>query len=216
MEFDRERFDVIKLPHWALVHWVLNPGLAINELVLGQRLVQVSLIDHTSPAPLVDRTYYPCDTCGAQNAAGLYERRRIGNHAGLVCAACGDKLPTLKNALSWVVLMITWPLWKPLERRFGPGLLARQRAALTADAAIDAPPPKPVSALNMGLMFGCTMGVFFFVQSLVQLSAATPGDWVSAGIGAGLGGTIAGVIFGATMKAVLARGGRSSAPVNDG
>ena len=38
MDFDTNKYKVWKLPHPMLIHWVLNPGLAFNELILGQRV----------------------------------------------------------------------------------------------------------------------------------------------------------------------------------
>ncbi len=50
MEFDKEKYKVWKLPHPMLLHWIINPGLAFNELILGQRIPKITLIDKTSDA----------------------------------------------------------------------------------------------------------------------------------------------------------------------
>lgn len=34
-----------------MLHWILNPGLAINELILGQRVPKVSLEDKSVDKP---------------------------------------------------------------------------------------------------------------------------------------------------------------------
>lgn len=65
MAYDENKYSVQKLPNPLLLHWILNPGLAINEVILGQRIPQVTLIDKTSNASLIERTYVPCPSCGA-------------------------------------------------------------------------------------------------------------------------------------------------------
>ena len=60
MDFDKNKYKVWKLPHPMLIHWILNPGLAFNELILGQRIPKITLIDKTSDAPLMERQYVPC------------------------------------------------------------------------------------------------------------------------------------------------------------
>ena len=45
MEFDKEKYKVYTWKNWMMLHWILNPGLAINELILGQRVPKVSLED---------------------------------------------------------------------------------------------------------------------------------------------------------------------------
>lgn len=203
MEFDRERYFVWSWKNPLVLHYILNPALAFNELVLGQRLPAVTLIDRTLPRPLVERQYIPCPACGAHNHAMAYAKVAFGNYAGLVCAECGERIPTLKNALSWLILMITWPLWKPLERRYGPGMRARQFAKLQEVKGDIAPLIKRASGVRMGLYFGAIMAVFFIVGGLIDGRSLT-----EAAIGGGVGGLMAGVFFGVVMKMFLSVRGR--------
>ncbi|WP_244213081.1 hypothetical protein [Idiomarina ramblicola] len=55
MEFDKDKYKVWRLPHPMLIHWVVNPGVAFNELALGQRIPKITLIDKASDAPLMER-----------------------------------------------------------------------------------------------------------------------------------------------------------------
>jgi DNA-directed RNA polymerase subunit RPC12/RpoP len=199
MDEDRARYNVWTLPNWILLHFVLNPVLAINELLLGQRVPAVILIDKHCEKPWTERQYARCPDCGELNDAWAYQTS-VGNYAGLACRACGAKIPTLTNALSWVILRFTWPLWRPLERRYGPALLARQleRGLQRTLGSRGAPP----SGLKMGLIFGVFMAVFFIGQ---QLFMGMPP--AAAVIGGLLGGVAAGAVFGAIMKLVMARRG---------
>lgn len=54
MQYDKNKFKIWALPHPIVLHWILNPGLAFNELVLGQRLPKVILIDKESKKPLME------------------------------------------------------------------------------------------------------------------------------------------------------------------
>jgi hypothetical protein len=203
MDFDRERYIVWTWKHPFLLHWILNPGLAINELVLGQRMPAVTLLDRTSSRPLVERQYVPCPTCGAHNHGMVYAKVAMGNYAGLVCAECGAPIPMLKNALTWLILLVTWPLWKPLERRFGPGMRARQFAKLQSVKGDIAPLLKRVSGVRMGLFFGVVMGAVFGVVD--WLSGQT---WDEAALKGLFTGLVTGVMFGVFMKLYLSKKGR--------
>lgn len=75
MDFDKQKYKVWKLPHPMLVHWVVNPGLAFNELFLGQRMPKITLIDKTSDAPLMERQYIPCPHCNTIHNGLLWAKR---------------------------------------------------------------------------------------------------------------------------------------------
>jgi hypothetical protein len=196
LDYDRERYKAWKLPNPWLVHWVINPGLAFNELVLGQRLPAFSLIERDRQKALKDReSIVPCPSCGAMNDGALYGETALGNYAGLSCVECGAKIPALKNVFTWLILMVTWPLWKPFELRLGPGLLARQQATLQAAKAKGLPEEAEVSGLRMGLFFGVFMGLFFLAQRLLYGA-----DLQSALIVASVSAVFCGVFFGVAMK----------------
>lgn len=209
MDYDRERYKALKLPNLWLAHWVLNPGIAFNELFLGQRLPAFSLLERGSQKALKDReSIVPCPSCGAMNDGALYGETALGNYAGLACVECGAKIPALKNVFTWLILMVTWPIWKPFERRYAPALLARQQTALQAVKANGLPEETEVSGLRMGLFFGVLMGFFFLAQRLLS------GDELqSALIAASVSAVFCGVFFGVAMKIFMAwrSGPRSSA-----
>ncbi|WP_439635012.1 hypothetical protein [Oceanicaulis sp.] len=209
MDYDRDRYDAWTWKHPLILHWVLNPGLAINELVLGQRIPRLTLIDTQSEAPLVDRQYIPCPHCQALNPAVVYKNARFGNYAGLVCPECGEEIPTVKNALTWLLLMISWPLWAPFKRRVAPAMLAKQRAKMLHQTPDDAraPSQSKVSGLKLGAFFGLFMGLFFFATAMLG-----GGGFGAALTSSAIGGALGGVFFGVTMKLFLTVAGRRAAP----
>jgi hypothetical protein len=60
MEFNTNKYRVYNWTHFMMIHWIINPGLAFNELVLGQRVPKVMLEDKTSAAPRAQRSVIPC------------------------------------------------------------------------------------------------------------------------------------------------------------
>lgn len=210
MEFDRERYSVWTWKSPQILFCMLNPLMAFNELALGQRLPSVTLVDRTSPKPFVERQHIPCPACGAHNHAISYTKVALGNYAGLVCAECGEQIPTLKSPLTSLVLMVTWPLWKPLERRFGPGMRARQFAKLQEAKANIPSLIKRASGLRMGLYFGTAMSTCFVVMRLLE------GQPWAVAIKTGLfSGILAGIMFGVLMHISLSKRGRGASDQAD-
>jgi hypothetical protein len=120
----------------VMLHWQVNPGLALNELVFGQRIPATLFLCQACDAPLADRTWVVCVQCqrvisGSQWSAGT----AFGNWLGLVCPHCGGEVPSLRN---WTAALITWvsaPVWwlvhAPLKRRYLAWAHARARARAT-------------------------------------------------------------------------------------
>ncbi len=110
--YDPEKYKIQKLPNPNLLLWILMPVFAFNEVILGQRMPKVSLIDRTSDAPIVEKTYIPCENCGALNDARLWSKGNgFGHWFGLVCPQCGKNIPCLWNFTSYLLLAITSPVW---------------------------------------------------------------------------------------------------------
>lgn len=63
MNYDTDKYKIYTWKSGVMLHWILNPGLAFNELFLGQRVPKVSLIDKTSDKPYMDRGFTPCPHC---------------------------------------------------------------------------------------------------------------------------------------------------------
>ena len=103
---DGRRFKVWVLPHPLLLHWVVNPGLAFNELILGQRLPREALIEQDVDDDFVTRQHVHCPHCDALTSWSVYEEAglQFGLYRGIPCRACGEEIPQLLNALSWLLL----------------------------------------------------------------------------------------------------------------
>lgn len=114
MEFNKERYQIYTWKNWMMLHWILNPGLAINELILGQRVPKISLEDKTMDKPRLERTFVPCPHCGTLHDGRTWSTQNgtaFKNWFGLYCIDCGNIIPCLTNAFSFVLLVVTFPIW---------------------------------------------------------------------------------------------------------
>jgi uncharacterized protein (TIGR02996 family) len=90
------RWDV-KNP--LILHWVLNPGLAVNELLLGQRIPKVMLFCRQCMATLVR-----CVACRRLLTQQQIGQKPIGHWVRLPCPECGADIPLLRNLLAGLVV----------------------------------------------------------------------------------------------------------------
>jgi len=196
VEFDKAKYQARKLPHPLLLHWVLNPGIAFNELVLGQRIPKLMLIDKTSDAPLVERQYVPCPQCHALNDARLWSKgNAFGHWFGYVCPACDAQIPCLWNFTSLIILALTFPIWIGFRQSAEKRWLTKEKARLPDRASDEIPEAKQISWLKMGLGFGVmmfsvmTLPKVFLHQLSADLIALQTAIWL-----------VTGVLFGLMMK----------------
>lgn len=105
-------YKVWKLTHPIVLHYVLNPGIAINEILLGQCLPKVTLICQTCQLPLYARGYVPCPHCRAMHDGRLWSKQNaFGNWQGFTCLTCGRAIPRLWNIFSLIILIVLAPIW---------------------------------------------------------------------------------------------------------
>ena len=196
---DGRRFKVWALPHPLLVHWLLNPGLVVNELLFGQRIPRETLIEQDVPGDLTTRQHVVCPSCDALTSWAVYKAAglQFGLYRGIPCRACGGEVPQLLNVFSWLLLL-------PL--RFLPGGAGRRHATLDRQAerlrrvAIKgAPDPAEATpvAWKEGLGFGAMMAVLFALRNM---------DSGARGVVVGLvTGAVAGLVFGGVMQLIQRR-----------
>lgn len=199
MVFDKQKYKVWKLPHPLLLHWVINPGLAFNELVLGQRIPRVTLIDRTSDAPLMQRQYIPCPECRALNDGRLWSGgNTFGHWFGYVCPECHGRIPCLWNLTSLIVLVLTFPVWIWIKLLGEEKWLEKEKHRFSAVTAAGLPEADEISWVRVGFGFGLMMFCIMvlprlFLGTLAPVEIATQAViWL-----------IAGLVFGVLMKLCL-------------
>ena len=131
MQYDKNRFEVWSLPHLLVLFWVLFPGAILSELILGQRIPKVMLIDKESDKPWLERTYVPCPHCETLNDSRLWAKwNAFGNWFGFVCLSCHQIIPCLWNIFSLAILALTFPLWYFPARFFRRRWLQKKKKRL--------------------------------------------------------------------------------------
>ena len=129
MKVDKERYKVYTWENWMLLHWILNPGLVFNELILGQRIPKISLIDKTINKPLNERSLVPCPHCETLHDGRTWSSingTAFKNWFGLYCKNCGNIIPCLINVFSFILLVVTFPIWGWFRKYLKAKWLAKQ------------------------------------------------------------------------------------------
>lgn len=148
-----------RLMYW---HMILNPGLAINELVLGQRFPKNLYNCKSCTTPLYERSWVHCPECDTFHSGMIWSGKNAFKHwLGMFCPSCGGEIPCLSNYTTRAVLALTKPFWH--------GQVERKRALLTREArkqiAMDGnalhKPREPVDFKKMGLKWGLFMYLVF-------------------------------------------------------
>jgi len=131
MKIDKDKFKVYSWKNWMSIFWIINPGSVINELVLGQRVPKISLLDKTSPEPRFKRTYYPCPYCNTLHDSRKWDSSLptvYKNWFGLYCDSCGGVIPCIWSGFSFLLLAITFPIWGWYRKRLKTSWLEKQAA----------------------------------------------------------------------------------------
>ncbi len=203
--YDLEKYSEQKLPNPLLLHWILNPGLAVNEVFFGQRIPKVTLIDKTSSASLMHRHYVPCPHCGSLHPGMLWSGSNgFGHWFGLICLHCRGKIPCLWNLTSLLVLVVLFPIWLPIKVVFEKRYLAYELNRLEkAKRKVEAlPEVNGKTWIKAGFFFGSI--IFFF--SLFLFKPITEQNLMLSGVS----GLVSGILFGIGMWFVLGRKKRTS------
>jgi hypothetical protein len=202
MEYDKTKFITKTWKHWTMIHWILNPGLVVNELILGQRVPKIQLIDKTTNKPLMERQFVPCPHCENLNDGRLWSKKNgFGNWFGLYCPNCGKTIPCLRNLTSLIVLILTFPIWIWFVKRLKKNWLSKQPARFE-NIKLEETTYENTSWLKLGFGWGGFMYVFMtLVNPLID------GDKINLKmilIGIPIW-TIAGLGFGYTMKYLMGK-----------
>lgn len=153
------------LPDPTLIHWILNPGLAFNEIALGQSVPRALYVCETCAKPFTERVFVFCPSCKAlhRNSVWSWRGAGFGHWLGYVCPACGQPIPRLWNVFSVLVLALTFPVWilpyVAFRERFLAWELRRVRTA--EPIPLDPAKLKNTSLIWRGMaFFGIPMWVF--------------------------------------------------------
>ncbi len=95
-------------------HWILNPGLAINEIIFGTRIPSAVLLDDELGNTLVDQQLIVCQHCGHEMPYKNMDRFiGMGLWFGMFCSQCRERIPCVLNVFTAISACIVLPLWYP-------------------------------------------------------------------------------------------------------
>lgn len=114
MNYDTQKYKIWNWKNPMMLHWIINPGLVVNELLLGQRVPKVMLIEKDKTKSLPERSFIPCPHCHTLQSGlkwSVQNKTAFKNWFGYYCDHCGGIIPCLWNATSLVILAFTFPVW---------------------------------------------------------------------------------------------------------
>ena len=165
-EFDTDKYEIWSWKHILFFHWILNPGVVFNELVLGQRIPKIMLIGKENGRVLYDKNYVPCPHCGTIHDSKTWVHHNgtaFGHWFGMYCPNCGGIIPCLQNISSYIILALTYPIRAPFLKAAKRRWLAKQpKRYENLDLG-----PLSMSKVKwpfIGLMFGIAM---FIIMSFI-------------------------------------------------
>ena len=197
MNFDNKKWKIYTWKNWMMIHWVLNPGLAINELLLGQRVPKVSLVEKDSNKPLIEKTFIPCPHCDKLHDGRTWSNQNstgFKNWFGLYCNNCGNIIPCLINIFSLIILVVTFPIWGWFRNSLKGSWLKKQPARFAnIDTTKILNPYEGRGWIKEGLSFGFFMYLFMVIfmplisEHQLTLKSVLVGipAWIVGGIGFG-------------------------------
>jgi hypothetical protein len=201
MNYDKTKYKVWTWKNPIMLHWIINPGLAFNELALGQRVPKVTLIEKNSNKSLSERTLIPCPHCETLHLGLKWtpqNKTAFRNWFGYYCDNCGKIIPCLTNLTSCVILGLTFPIWFWFKDKWKAKWLEEQKMKFSKPLNLTYPQQKN-QWFRAGLFFGLFMYVFMVVLfPLIEGEAITQkGLLIGIPVWA-----VAGFVFGFTMKII--------------
>jgi hypothetical protein len=134
-----QEFGTWAFPHPLILHWVLNPGLIVNELILGQRIPKITYYCKQCGSDTTYVRYYQCPSCDHFHEEAIWTGANgFGHWLGMICPDCGTEIPCLLNIASWIVLARLSPINWTLRRLVGNRYLQwEQRRAQRSRAELN-------------------------------------------------------------------------------
>ena len=166
MKYDNKKWKIYNWKNWMMIHWILNPGLAFNELILGQRVPKLYLVDIESNKPRIDRNFIPCPHCDKIHHGRTWGTKKTAfkNWFGLYCPDCGGIIPCVRNIFSLLILIVTFPIWGWFRNTLKENWLKKQPKRFEASDPEDLPNPyEGWKWLNSAFFFGFFMFLFMTI-----------------------------------------------------
>lgn len=204
--YDSSKYKTWSWMHPYMLHWMINPGLVVNELILGQRIPKRMLIENSKTKTLSERTFVPCPHCHAIHSGMKWSgqnKTATKNWFGLYCDRCGKIIPCLMNITSLAVLIITFPIWIWFKDSLKERWLAKQPARYSnIDLTQSNNPFQGSGWIREGFSWGTFMFIVMF--SLGVTLFEEPFTWQHM-LRTYISWTVAGIVFGYVSKRLLSK-----------
>ncbi len=165
MDFDKSKYRVWTWKSPLMLHWIINPGLAINELILGQRIPKVTLIERNSKKSLAEKGFVPCPHCNTIHSSlkwSIQNKTAFRNWFGLYCDHCAKIIPCLRNLTSLILLVLTFPIWIWFVKKWKEQWLFIQKEKFSKPLSLATPEFNWIAeGLGWGFFMFIIMNIFF-------------------------------------------------------
>lgn len=214
MKYDKDKYKIWDWKSPVILHWIINPGLMINELFFGLNIPKVTLIERAGEKTFYQRSFIPCPHCGEMHSGLKYSGRNktvLWNWFGFYCDNCGGIIPVKRNLTSLIVLAVTFPVWGWFRKSLKQRWLEKQpeRYKNLNMEVVEIPKKKWTNSwLKSGLFFA----LFMFVSMQVIFPFIEGKEITQRSILIGMPvWLICGLCYGLTMNWWMSKKGKSSA-----
>lgn len=167
MNYDKETYKIWNWKNIVILHWIINPGLVINELMFGQTIPKVMLIERKSKKPFYQRALVPCPHCGMLHNGlkwSSHNKTAFKNWFGFYCDNCKGIIPVQRNLTSLILLFLTFPIWGWFRKSLKKKWLEKQPERYK-NINLDVPENK--NTTEHWLISGIVFGLFMFIIMVV-------------------------------------------------
>jgi len=197
MKIDNSIYKILTWKHPVMIHWIINPALAFNEIILGQRIPKLSLIEKNSTKSISEKTYIPCPHCSTFHSSLKWSTRNgtaFKNWFGLYCDNCNQIIPCLTNLTSYLIMGLTFPIWFWFKDRWKETWVNEQKIRFSKPMNLTPPPKK---WWKVGLVWGFFMylAMTIFIPILQKKSITQDTLLISIPIW-----IVGGLLYGFSMK----------------
>lgn len=214
MKYDKKKYKIWDWKSPAILHWIINPGLVVNELLLGQTIPKVMLFEREGNKPFYQRSLVPCPHCGELHSGLKYSSQNktiFKNWFGFYCDNCEGIIPVQRNLASLIILTITFPIWGWFRKSIKQRWLDKQPERYK-DLNLEFI-EKSISTkkwFKSGLIFGVFMFILMnIIYPLIGQEEITKKS-ILIGIPLWL---ISGLVWGLTMKWWMNKKGKNTKPL---
>jgi hypothetical protein len=202
MNYDKTKYKAWTWKNPMMLHWIINPGIAFNELVFGIRTPKVIFVERDSPKSLNEKSWIPCPHCETLHSGLKWSKQNktaFKNWFGLYCDNCGKIIPCLTNLTTYIILGLTFPFWIWFKNKWKARWIENQKNKFSKPLNLTQP---KVKWLLAGLLFGLLMYIFMAILFPLIKGETLTQKGLLIGIPVWV---IAGLLFGFTMKIINGR-----------